>query len=165
MKTINVASLGSLPTFTRTEATSDVYWTERLNYEVSGMINDMENSGFTISQPETTDVDALNTWLAIAHTSLNTFIEDFKTWLIDGGDYPTEPSLPSMPSNYDFFYKIVVGFVSDWYFVLRSCRRKQIEKIFTDIIRDGQNEIAETEGILNIGDHMVWMKSLSVDEI
>lgn len=164
MKNIVIPSLGSLPTFTRTEATSDVFWTERANYDVGSLFYALNSQGMTISQPETTDIDTLTAWLASVHTALNTFIEDFLTWLNEGGDYPTEPSIPSLPGNYDFFYKDVLLSVSGWYEVLRKCRMKQIEKLFVDTLRDGQGEIADAEKVVNIGDHKMWSKSLSIDE-
>lgn len=165
MKKIDITSLGSLPSFTRTEATSDVYWTERANWSLENAVKDMNDEGFTISQVETADVDLIVLWLQDLHSALNTFINSFITYLFEGGDYPEEPSLPSLPSNYDFFHKIILQNTSLFYETLRSCRKKQIEKLVGDMLRDGQNEIAESEGIINIGDHMVWMKSVSVDEI
>jgi hypothetical protein len=165
MKKIDITSLGSLPTFTRTEATSDVYWTERANWTFENAAKDAADEGFTISQVETADVDLVATWLSDIHASLNTFINSFITYLFEGGSYPEEPTLPALPSNYDFFHKIILQNTSLFYEVLRQLRSKQVEKLVGDMIRDGQNEIAESEGIINIGDHMVWMKSVSVDEI
>ena len=165
MKSIVVPTMGSLPGFSRTESGSEIYWTERLNYEGSKAFNLMNAQGFTIQQPELEDVDAINTWIASTHASLTAYITSFVAWVSEGGDYPEEPSLPTLPDNYDFFHTVVLEVIKSWYDSLRFLRGKQVEKIFADLLRDGFNEVAETENIVNIGDHACWCKSLSVDEI
>ena len=83
----------------------------------------------------------------------------------EGGEYPSEPSLDTPPTGFEVFYTVVIDTVNRFYCVLSECRRYQINRLLNTEITDHIDDFISQEGILDIGDHRVWMKSRMIDAL
>lgn len=119
MKTISVYSLGNPGTFDLIPG-DDMYWTERLSYEFSKMLYDMQTQGFDVRQEEATDYDTLE-------SDLDTFSDSFATWAesafeasTDGLPIPSPPSVPALPGGplggmlISIFLRIIIKLLVRW---------------------------------------------------
>jgi hypothetical protein len=161
MITVTIPSIGNPGTFSPLSSGDPTYYTEAASFDSRKLFWDLNQAGYALTQPETTDVDAVVTWLASVHSAVSDFIDDFLTWLAEGGDYPTEPTLPTLPSNYDFFYAQILTASQQFYAMLSACRQSQVSVRIEQAIKDAN----ANEGILSIGDVRVWSKSEMVDAL
>jgi hypothetical protein len=161
MRSVTIPSIGNPGTFSPLSSGDPTFYTEAASFDSRKLFWDLNQAGYVLSQPETSDVDAVVSWLGSVHTELSDFIDDFLDWLINGGAYPTEPTLPSLPSNYDFFYSQVLAAAQNFYVVLSDCRKSQVLVRVEQAIKDSN----ANEGILSIGDVRVWSKSEMVDAL
>lgn len=74
MKEVPVFSLGPPGTFQPLVPGDPTYYTERLSYEVSKFLYDLNQAGVKITQAEPTDLDPLQ-------TEVTTFATELETWL------------------------------------------------------------------------------------
>jgi hypothetical protein len=99
MKTANIPSLGTLPTFSVPTSAAN-YWEERAAYEYSALMYNLNADGFAITSAESTDYASID-------SALDTFASDMAAWFADlpteGGsrELPTvsPPSFPDIVSN------------------------------------------------------------------
>lgn len=73
MKSINVYSLGDPGTYSY-DVNNPTKYTERVSFEISKMLYDMNQEGIQITQPEYSDVEGLE-------TEVETWVTSFTTWL------------------------------------------------------------------------------------
>jgi hypothetical protein len=161
MISVTIPSIGNPGTFSPLSSGDPTYYTEAASFDSRKLFWDLNQAGYALTQPETSDVDAVIAWIEDVHDEISVFIDDFLTWLAEGGDYPTEPTLPSLPSNYDFFYQQVLSASQNFYAILSDCRKSQVLVRVEQAIKDGN----ANEGILKIGDVQVWSKSEMVDAL
>jgi hypothetical protein len=161
MKSVTIPSIGNPGTFSPLSSGDPTFYTEAASFDARKLFWDLNQAGYVLSQPETSDVDAVVTWLKSVHTAISGFINDFLSWLGSGGTYPTEPNLPALPSNYDFFYPQVLAASQQFYGILSDCRKSQVLVRIEQAIKDSN----ANEGILSIGDVRVWSKSEMVDAL
>jgi len=165
MKSITIPSIGNPGTFSPLTVGDPTYYTEAASFDMRKLFWDLNQAGYTITQLETGDVDSIVSWIQGIHSDLSNFIENFITWMEEGGDYPSEPSLDTPPTGYEVFYDVVINTVNRFYSVLSQCRRTQINRFFNTQITDHIDDMIAQEGIIDIGDHRVWMKSVQVDAL
>jgi hypothetical protein len=165
MKSVTIPSIGNPGTFVPLTSGDATYYTEAASFDMRKLFWDLNQAGYNITQIESSDVDSIVSWIQGIHSDLNDFIEDFVDWLEEGGTYPSEPTLDTPPTGYEFFYGVVIDTVNRFYGVLSTCRRAQINRVLNTEITDHIDDFISQEGILDIGDHRVWMKSRMVDAI
>lgn len=97
MISVAIYSVGSPPAFTRTTADAN-YWQERLAYERSRMLYDLNIAGFVVTQPEQDDFSA-------QQSAIDSYLNDeggLVDWIAaavetqeEGGTPVAPPALPS----------------------------------------------------------------------
>lgn len=165
MKSILIPSIGNPGSFVPLSVGDATYYTEAASFDMRKLFWDLNQAGYNITQVETSDVDAIVSWILGIHNDLTTFVESFLTWLEEGGAYPSEPSLDSPPTGYEVFYPVVVDTVNRFYCVLLKCRCYKINRHLNTEMTDHIDDMIAQEGIIDIGDHRVWMKSRMVDAL
>jgi len=165
MKEILIPTIGDPGTFVPLSSGDPTYYTEAASFDQRKLFYDLNQAGYNIIQVEDTDIDGIITWIQACHTSLSSFIDDFITYLEEGGTYPSEPSLPALPSGYEVFYDTILTTINRYYHTLDSCRRKLVEGSYNQKIADGIDDVVAQEGIVYFDNHRVWMKSTQIDNL
>jgi hypothetical protein len=166
MKSISLYSLGEPPVFSVID-TAENYWTERLNYELSYNLYLMNQADMGVSVPEMDDATSVVSWLDDALEVVRDYYDNMLAWEVSGGqgDIPIMGELGEYPDseNADM---ILAGIA------IQGKLRELISAINAPPARLNQVEmigllqqIKDQEGVLSIGDHAVWSKSIAVDEI
>lgn len=119
MKDISVYSLGDPGVFDLSKG-ADMYWTERLSYEFTKMLYDMNTEGFEIRQEEPVDFTDIT-------TDFNDYADDLETWFTtavaasNAGDViPAPPSIPALPGStlpgilISIFLRVFTRIIIDW---------------------------------------------------
>lgn len=165
MKSVLIPSTGNPGTFVPLVSGDPTYNTEGASFDIRKLFYDLNQEGYNVIQVEMADVDSVVSWIGSVHSSLQTFLSAVETWFVEGGEYPDEPSLPELPDNYEVFYVEVVSLVNKFYSSLRLCSVKKMEKIFFDSLREGLDDLAAGENVINVGDHRIYSKSIAIDAI
>jgi len=107
MKTVSI-SVGTIPAFYLVEGDPN-YYTELLSYTLLKHLESLETEGFTVTQVETSDVQAVE-------AVVNTWEADFTTWLdaaytagISELPVPAPPALPDLSNTTDSLQGWVVN--------------------------------------------------------
>lgn len=105
MKTITVYSLGDPGTYAY-DSDNPTKWTERLSFEVSKMLYDMNQESMSISQPEYSDVSGVE-------SAIDTWLSDFTTWF-EGATSEGERGVPAEnpPSDLSSLASIISALVA-----------------------------------------------------
>jgi hypothetical protein len=143
MKEQIIYSLGTPPAFTR-DTSHEMYWTERVNYELSKMFSLLNTEGFNLIQPEQDDFDAVE-------ESYDTFAADVGTWLDSLGEEPPEGGdLPALPSIPDLTALVAIFTGNPWIIFLVKTGI-QILLYYIRKQREGGTDVSELTEILRQG--------------
>jgi len=102
MKEQLIYSLGTLPAFGRT-TDHEMYWTERVNYELSKMFSLLNTEGFTLIQPEQDDFDAVEEGYDTFATDVGAWLDSAVTASEEGDPIPALPAIPDLTSLVSIF--------------------------------------------------------------
>lgn len=163
MKTFDIPSVGEPGTFSLT-GNEENYNTERANYEISKSFYSAYLNDFVVCQAEDADMEAIVVWCESLSALVEGYVDDVAAWLESPelGE-PALPVTPAIPDNSGFFKDIIMPVLSCYFKSLMEVKAHKVLMPKDESIVGLLQQVKDQEGILQIGDYNVWVKSRAID--